>query len=62
MQFIFCFILGLLLLCTSTIMLVSCLPVFSIDALMTDNGYRYYFSISCFGFLSAWFFISSAKV
>ena len=61
MQFVVCFIFGLIIFCVSTLTLFSCLPVFSIDALMTDTGYQYYFGISCFGFISGGVFMWFAK-
>ena len=60
MKFVSCFIIGLLLLCISTLSLVSCLPILSTTALLDDYAFRFYFSISLFGFGCGWYFLAIA--
>ena len=62
MKFVSCFIIGLLLLCISTLSLVSCLPILSTTALLDDYAFRFYFSISLFGFGCGWYFLAIARV
>lgn len=62
MQFVVCFILGLGLLCVSTMTLLSCLPIFSTTALLDDYAFALYFVISCFGFCVGGYFMAIARV
>jgi len=61
MRFVFCFIFGLSLLCLCTITLLSCLPIFSTTALLEDYAFRFYFSISLFGWGCGWYFLAVAR-